>query len=197
MELDITGNNWLHDVKRFQFLTWKLANMYHQLTDLLFLGSNLSLIREVLRFTSSTIRSILARGTHKVPVWRYCLYLTHLHFYKNWKERKKWVTVSFQKQKNDKERMKDTQVPSLWIISAITKKKKKKKNPELIQVKSCIFRSTATSSEERQHDIVTSTFVSTAMLVFLNIELFAHKSKHTHICKKQWFNTKLRAYGNL
>lgn len=78
MELDITGDNWLHDVKGFQFLTRKFADVYHQLTNLLFLSCKLSLIRQVLRFTSSTIRSIFTWGIHKIPVRRYCLYLNHL-----------------------------------------------------------------------------------------------------------------------
>ncbi|XP_042967962.1 uncharacterized protein LOC122300983 isoform X1 [Carya illinoinensis] len=66
------GNNWLHDVKGFQFFTRKLANMCQQLKGL-FLITKLSLIREVLRFTSSTIGSMLTRGINKVPARRYCL----------------------------------------------------------------------------------------------------------------------------
>lgn len=78
MKLDITGNNGLHDA--FQLFMRNLSKIYHQLMNLVLLSSDLRLIRQILCFASSTVRSILTRSIHEVPVRRYCLYLCHLHF---------------------------------------------------------------------------------------------------------------------
>lgn len=89
VKLNITGNNGLHNAKEFRIFIRKFSDMYYQLMDLLFLSSKLSLVRQVLRLTTSTIWSILTRSIYRIQMWRYRLQLGRLQFQQN--KTKSWI----------------------------------------------------------------------------------------------------------